>query len=97
MGEFNSDAHYIYYCVQESLRRDGEVLTVNERVWNAVLGYNPKNDRMIYFFFQGKPLNITDIQVYAATTDAKEAKVDQFYEDIQHLLELTTAPLLQKM
>ena len=97
MGEFNSDAHYIYYCVQESLRRDGEVLTVNERVWNAVLGYNPKNDRMIYFFFQGKPLNITVIQVYAATTDAKEAKVDQFYEDIQHLLELTTALLLQKM
>ena len=76
MGEFNSDAHYIYYCVQESLRRDGEVLTVNERVWNAVLGYNPKNDRMIYFFFQGKPLNITVIQVYAQPLKLKKLKLN---------------------
>ena len=89
MGEFNSDDHYIYYCGQESLRRNGEAITVNKRVRNAVLGCNLKNDRMISLRFQGKPFNITVIQVYALTTDAEEAEVERFYEDIQDLLELT--------
>ena len=74
MGEFNSDDHYIYYCGQESLRRNGVTLIVNKRVWNAVLGCNLKNDRMIAVHFQGKPFNITVIQVYAPTTNAKEAE-----------------------
>ena len=78
MGEFNSDDHYIYYCGQESLRRNGVALIVNERVWNAVLGFNLKTDRMIFVHFQGKPLNITVIQVYAPTTNAKEAEVEWF-------------------
>ena len=78
MGEFNSDDHYIYYCGQESLRRNGVALIVNERVWNAVLGFNLKTDRMIFVYFQGKPLNITVIQVYAPTTNAKEAEVEWF-------------------
>ena len=89
MGEFNSDDRYIYYCGQESLRRNGVALIVNKRVRNAVLGCNLKNDRVILVHFQGKPLNITVIQVYTPTTDAEEAEVEQFYEDLQDLLELT--------
>ena len=81
MGEFNSDDHYIYYCGQESLRRNGVAIMVN-RVQNAVLGCNLKNDRMISVRFQGKPFNITVIQVYAPTSNAEEAKVEQFYEDL---------------
>ena len=89
MGEFNSDDHWIYYCGQESLRRNGVAITVNKRVQNAVLGCNLKNDRMISLRFQGKPFNITVIQVYALTSNAEEAEVEQFYEDLQDLLELT--------
>ena len=89
MGEFNSDGHYIYYCGRESLRRNGVALMVNKRVQNAVLGCNLKNNRMISFHFQGKPFNITVIQVYAPTSNAEEAKVECFYEDLQDLLELT--------
>ena len=89
MGEFNSDDHYIYYCWQESLRRNGIAIIVNKRVQNAVLGCNLKNNRMISVHFQGKPFNITVIQVYAPTSNAKEAEVEQFYEDLQDLLELT--------
>ena len=81
-GEFNSDDHYIYNCQKESLRRNGVALVVNKRVQNAVLGYNLKNDRMISVHFQGKQFNITIIQVYAPTTNSKEAEVDQFYEDL---------------
>ena len=89
MGEFNSDDHYIYYCGQESLRRDGVAIIVNKRVQNAVLGCNLKNDKMISVHFQGKPFNITIIQVYALTNNAEEAEVEWFYEDLQDLLELT--------
>ena len=89
MGEFNSDDHFISYCGQESLRRNGIAIIVNKRVRNAVLGCNLKNDRMISVRFQGKPFNIMVIQVYAPTSDAEEAKVEQFYEDLQDLLELT--------
>ena len=89
MGEFNSDDHYIYYCRQESLRRNGVAITVNKRVQNAVLGCNLKNDRMISVLLQGKPF-ITVIQVYAPTTNAEEAEVERFYEDLQYLLELTS-------
>ena len=89
MGEFNSDDHYIYYCGQESLRRNGIAIMVNKRVRNAVLGCNLKNDRMISVCFQGKPFSITVIQVYAPTSNAEEAEVEQFYEDLQDLLELT--------
>jgi len=89
MGEFNSDAHYIYYCGQESLRRNGVAMIVNKRVWNAVLGCSLKNDRMICVHFQGKPFNITVIQVYAPTSKVEEAEVERFYEDLQDLLELT--------
>ena len=89
MGEFNSDDHYIYYCRQESLRRHGVAIIVNKRVQNAVLGCNLKNDRMISICFQGKPFNITVIQVYAPTSNAEEAEVEQFYEDLKDLLELT--------
>ena len=89
MGEFNSDDHYIYYCGQETLRRNGAAITVNKRVQNAVLGCNLKKDRMISVHFQGKPFNITVIQVYAPTPNAKEAEVEWFYEDLQDLLELT--------
>ena len=78
MGEFNSDDHYIYYCRQESLRRYGVAIMVNERVRNAVLGCSLKNDRMITVHFQGKPFNITVIQVYAPTSNAEEAEVEQF-------------------
>ena len=88
MGEFNSDDHYIFNCGQESLRRNGVAIMVNKRVRNAVLGYNLKNDRMISVRFQGKPFNITVIQVYATTSNAEEAEVEQFYEDLQDLLEL---------
>ena len=87
MGEFNSDDHYIYYCGQESLRRNGVAIIVNKRVQKAVLKCNLKNDRMISVYFQGKPFNITVIQVYALTSNAEEA--EQFYEDLKDLLELT--------
>ena len=87
MGEFNSDHHYIYYCGQESLRRNGVTIMVNKRVRNAVLGCNLKNDRMISVCFQGKPFSITVIQVYAPTSNAEETEVEQFYEDLQDLLE----------
>ena len=88
MGEFNSDDHNMYYCGQESLRRNGVALIVNKRVPNAVLGYNLKNDRMISVRFQGKPFYITVIQVNASTSNAEEAEVEWFYEDLQDLLEL---------
>ena len=86
MGEFNSDDHYIYYCRQESLRRNGVAIIVNRKVLNAVLGCNLKNDRMISVHFKGKPFNITVIQVYAPTSNAKDAEVERFYEDLQDLL-----------
>ena len=87
MGEFNSDDHYIYYCGQESLRRNAPFLLelaiiVNKRVQNSVLGYNLKNDRMISVHFQGKSFNITIIQVYALTSNGEEAEVEWFYEDL---------------
>ena len=85
MSEFNSDDHYIYYCGQESLRRNR---VSNKRVRNAILGCNVKNDRMISVRFQGKPFNITVIHVYAMTSNAEEAEVEQFCEDLQDLLEL---------
>ena len=87
-GEFNSGDHYIYYCGQESLTRNEVAIMVNKRVWNAVLGCNLKNDRMIFVHFQGKPFNITIIQVYALSNKAEEAEVEWFYEDLQNLLEL---------
>ena len=89
MGEFNSDDHYIYYCGQESLRRKGVALMVNKRVWNAVLECSLKNGTLTFVRFQGKPFNITVIQVYAPTSNAEEAKVEWVYEDLQDLLELT--------
>ena len=89
MGKFNSDDHYIYYCGQESLRRNGVILIVNKRVRNAVLGCDLKNDRMISVHFQGKPLNITVTQVYAPISNAEEAEVEWFCEDLQDLLEIT--------
>ena len=89
MGKFNSSDHYIYYCGQESLRRNGVSLRVNKRVQNAVLGCSLKNKRMSSAPFQGKPCNITVIQVYAPTTNAKEVDTERFYEDLQHLLEVT--------
>ena len=83
MGEFNADDHYIYYCGQESLRRNGVAITVNKRVQNAALGCNLKNNTMIVLVhFQGKPFNITVIQVYAPTSNAEEAEVEWFYEDL---------------
>ena len=82
MGEYNSDDHYIYYCGQESLRRNGVALIVNKRVQNAVLGCNLKNDRVLFVRFQGKLVNITVIQVYAPTTNAEEAEAERFYEDL---------------
>ena len=78
MGEFNSDDHYIYYCRQESLRRNGVAIIVNKRVQNEVLGCNLKNDRMISVRFQGKPFSIIVIQVYAQTSNAEEAEVERF-------------------
>ena len=89
MGEFNSDDHYIYYCGQESLRRNGLAIMVNKRVRNAVFRYNLKNDRIISVRFQGKLFNVTVIQVYAPTSNAEEAEFEWFYEDLQDLLELT--------
>ena len=88
MREFNSDDHYIY-CGQESLRRNGVALIVNKRVWNAVLECNLKNNRTISVHFQGKSFNITVIQVYAPTSNAEEAEVEWFYEDLQDLQQLT--------
>ena len=89
MGKFNSDDHCIYYCGQESLRRNGAAIIVNKRVQNAILGCNFKNERMISVHFQGKPFNITVIQVYAPTSNTEETEVEWFYEDLQDLLELT--------
>ena len=89
MGGFNSVDHYIYYCGQESLRRNGVAIIINKRVQNAVLGCNLKNNRMISVSFQGKPFNITVIQVYTPTSNAEEAEVERFYEDLWDLLELT--------
>ena len=89
MGEFNSDDRYIYYCGQESLRRNGVAIIGNKRVQNAVLEFNLKNDKMLSVHFQGKPFNITVVQVYAPTSNTEEAEVERFYEDLQDLLELT--------
>ena len=92
MGEFNLDDHYIYYCGQESLRINGVAIILNRRVQNAILGCNLKNDKRISVHFQGKPFDITVMQVYALTRNAEEAKVaevEQFYEDLQDLLEIT--------
>ena len=89
MGEFNSDDHYIYYCGQESFRRIGVAIIANKRVQNAVLGCNLKINRMISVHFQGKPFKIMVIQVFAPTSNAEEAEVEWFYEDLQDLLELT--------
>ena len=90
MGEFNSYDHYIYYCGQESLRRNGVAIILNKRVQNTVFECSLKNDRMISLHFQGKPFKITVIQVYAPTSNAEEAEIEWFYEDLQDLLELTT-------
>ena len=89
MGKFNSDDHYIYYCGQESLRRNGVAITVNKSVHNAVLECNLKNNRMVSVHVQGKPFNITVIQAYAPTSNTEEAEVEWFYEDLQDLLDLT--------
>ena len=89
MGEFNSGDHYIYYCRQESFRRNGVAIMVSKRIRNAVLGCSLKKDRMISDRLQGKPFNITVIQVYAPTSNAEEAEVEWLYEDLQDLLELT--------
>ena len=89
MGKFNSDNHYVYYCGQESLRRNGLVLIVSERVQNAVPGCNHKNDRMISVHFQRKLFNITEVQVYAPATKAEKAEIEWFFEDLQDFLELT--------
>ena len=91
IAEFNSDDHYIYYCGQVTLRRNGVALIINKRVWNAVLGCSLKIDRMISVRFQGKPFNIKVIQVYVPTNNAEEeAEVERFYEDLQDLPELTS-------
>ena len=89
MGEFNSDDHYVYHYGKEPLRRNGVALIVSERVWNAILGCNLENNRMISVHFLGKPFNITVIQVYASTSNAEEDEVEWFYEALQDLLELT--------
>ena len=89
MGEINSDDYSTYYCGQESLRRNQVALIVKKRVQNAVLVCDLKNVRMISVSFQGKPFNIPLIQVYAPTKNAKEAEVEQFYEDLQELIKLT--------
>ena len=89
LDEFNSDDHDIYYCGQEYLRRNGVAIIVNKRVQNAVHECNLKNNRMISVHFQGKSFNFTVIQVYAPTSNTEEAEVEQFYEDLQDLLELT--------
>ena len=87
IGEFNSHDHYIYYCGQESLRRNGVAIIGNKKIWNAILGCNLINHRMISVHFQGKPFNITVIQVYAPTSNGEEAEVERFYEELQVLLE----------
>ena len=89
MCEFNSNDHYIYYCGQESLRRNGIAIMVNQRVQNAVLGCNLKNNRMISVRFQGKPFNITVTQAYATASNTEEPEIVRFYEDLQDLLKLT--------
>ena len=89
MGEFNSDDHYIYYCGHKSLKRNRVALKFNKRIQNTVLGCNLKDNKIISVHFQGKPFNITVIQVYALTNNAEEAEVEWFYEDLQDLLELT--------
>ena len=89
MGKFNSNDHYVYYCGQESLKRNGVAIIFSRRVQNAALVCNLKNDRMISVHFQGKPFNITVIQVYAPTSNTEEAEVEWFYEDLTDLLELT--------
>ena len=89
IGELNSDDHYIYYCGQDSLRRNGVAITVNKRVQNAALGCNLKNDRMISLHFQGNPFNITGIQVYAPRSNTEEAEVEWYYEDLRDLAKLT--------
>ena len=86
MGDFNSGDHYIYYCGQESLRRNGVAIMVNKRVQNAVIGCNLKNDRMTSVRFWGKPFNITVIQIYAPTSNAEDAEVKRFYEYLQDFL-----------
>ena len=88
VGKFNSNDHYIYYCGQDSLRRNGVAIIINRRVWNAVFICNLKNDKMVSDRFQGIPFNITVIQVYAPTSNAEEAEVEWFYEDLQDFLEL---------
>ena len=90
MGEFKSEGNYIYYCGQEPLEEMEVAITVNKRVWNAVLGCNLKNNRMISVCLQGKPFNITVIQAYAPTSNVEEAEIEQFYKDLQDLLELTS-------
>ena len=87
MGKFKSDDHYIYYCGQETLRRNGVAIIVNKRVQNAILGCNLKNDRMISVRFQGKPFNITEIQVYTPINNAEEAEVERFYEDLKYFFD----------
>ena len=89
MGEFNSDDQYIYYCGQESLRKNGVAMIVNKRVQNAILGCKLKNDRMISVRFQGKPFNNTVLWIYIPTNNAEEAEIEWFYEDLQDLLKLT--------
>ena len=97
MDEINSDDHCIFHCGQESLRRNGVAIMVNKRVQNGVLGCNLKKDRMISVRFQGKPFNITVIQVYAPTSNAEEADIEWFYEDLQDLLELTPKKEVEAM
>ena len=92
MEKFNTDDHYIYYCGQKSLRRNGVAIIVSKRVQNAVLGCSLKNGRMISVHFQGKPVNIKVIQVYVPTSNAEEAEVEWFYEDLQDLLECLEGP-----
>ena len=89
VGKFNSRDQYIYYCGQDSLRRNGVAIIINKRVWNAVLGCNLKNDKMISVRFQGKPFNIIIIKIYAPTSNAEDDEYEQFYEDLQYFLELT--------
>ena len=90
IGKFNSDDHYIYYCGQDSIRRNGVALIVNQIIWTTVFGVILKSSRIISVGFQSKPFNITVIQVYASITNIKEDEIKQFYEDLQDLIELTT-------
>ena len=91
-GEFNSDDHYIYYCGQQSLRRNGAALTVNKRVLNEILGHYLKNDRIISTHLQGKPFNITVIKVYAPISNAEETEVERFYEELTTRSSRTNTP-----